>query len=260
MADKILNLELSQEDENLLRESLTTWKEGQYAELLEEVEELKRQTIEELEEANAEYKEELKIEFSEKLVESLEEMRADLRAEVLSEMVTSNPELQILEKIKELVAPSLDENYLGNLFSEELQTLREENETLIEERELNEGAETLGELLAPYSEKTQDIVLSLIKEGNSEEVTEQFYNLIESLETLDEDDEEENEEDDFDNDEYDDETDDETDDEYDDEYDDETDDEFKESFDDDDSYINEELEDEKPIRRSSRLQEMRDMI
>jgi len=61
MGDKILNLELSQEDESLLRESLTTWKEGQYAELLEEVEELKRQTIEELEEANAEYKEELKI-------------------------------------------------------------------------------------------------------------------------------------------------------------------------------------------------------
>jgi len=63
------------------------------------------------------------------------------------------------------------ENYLGNLFSEELQILREENEILIEEKELNEGAETLAELLAPYSEKTQDIVISLIKEGNSEEVT-----------------------------------------------------------------------------------------
>jgi len=252
MGDKILNLELSQEDESLLRESLTTWKEGQYAELLEEVEELKRQTIEELEEANAEYKEELKIEFSDKLVESLEEMRADLRAEVLSEMVTSNPELQILERIKELIAPSLDENYLGNLFSEELQILREENEILIEEKELNEGAETLAELLAPYSEKTQDIVISLIKEGNSEEVTEQFYNLIESIETL-EDEEDEEDEEDFDDDEYEDETDeDETD---------EDDEEFEESFeDDDDSYINEDIEDERPLRRSSRLEEIRNLI
>ena len=47
-----------------------------------------------------------------------------------------------------------------------------------------EGAQTVAELLAPYGEKTQKFVLSMIKEGSPEEVTEQFYNIMESLQDI----------------------------------------------------------------------------
>jgi hypothetical protein len=250
MANKILNMELSEDDASLLRESLVAWKEEVYAQLLEDVSELKTQKIEELEEANRQYQSELKEDYSNKMIEALNEMREDLRAEVLSETIAANPELQVLERIKELVAPTLNEDYIGNVYAEQIQTLREENEMLVREIELEEGAETLAELIAPYSSRTQNIILSLIKEGNAEDVTEQFYDLIESLEEAakdedkDEDEDEDEEEDDKkkkkskskkDDDDDEDEDDDDDEDEDDE---DEDDDDLDEDF--DDSFINEE--------------------
>jgi len=255
MAKEILNMELSEEDEALLRESLSTWKEEVYATLMEEVDELKSQKIEELEEANREYQAEVKEEFAQKMVDALDEMRSEIRAEVLSEMIESNPELQILERIKEIVAPTLNEDYFGNIYAEEIQTLREENEALQEAMQLEEGAETLANLIAPYSEKTQNIILAMIKEGNSEEVTEQFYELIESLkeveddEDLDEDDEDDTVADDEDADDEDSDDDDEDDDEDDDDDDDE---DVDEDFENDDPYINEDEtgeDDEIPVKK-----------
>lgn len=253
---KILDTELSPEDENLLRESLITWKEGVYNDLLEEVEELKTQKIEELEEANREYQAELKKEYAEKMVTALDEMKTELRAEVLSEMVSSNPELQILEKVKELIAPTLNEEYYGNVFAEEIQSLREENLELKRKAELDEGASALAELIAPYSEKTQNIILAMIKEGNAEEVTEQFYDLIESFNSIteDEDGEEEDEEG------YEGEDDEEEYDEDGEDIDDESeedDEEVEESYEDDDSYINEGEEGtEQPKKFNSFLSEI----
>jgi len=196
----ILEMDLSTEQEELLREALESWKEEVYANILEEVEVLKEQKIEELEEANIEYREELKKEMADKLVVALKEMREEVRAEVVAEVLTTNPELQVLESIKELVAPTLTEDFVGNVYAEEIQALREQNEELKQEIELEEGARTLADLIAPYSEQTQNILLAVIKEGGPEEVTEQFYNLIESMELAEaeeeeeEDDEEEEEE------------------------------------------------------------------
>lgn len=254
MANEILNMELSEQDEALLRESLTTWKESVYANLVEEVEELKAQKIEELEEANREYQAELKEEFAGKMVKALDEMRTELRSEVLSEMVSSNPELQILEKVKELIAPTLNEEYYGNIFAEEIQALREENESLKRDAELDEGAQALAELIAPYSDKTQNIILAMIKEGNAEEVTEQFYELIESLGEITEDDEVEDEDDEVeDEDDYDEDGED-----IDDDEEDEEEDEVDESYDDDDSYISEGEEggEESPKKMNSFLSEI----
>ena len=196
MSDKILNMELSPEDEKLLRESLLTWKEGMYADLLEEVELAKTEKIEELEEANRSYQELMKEEYAEKLITALDEMRSEIKSEVIAEMVTSNPELKVLEEIKRLIAPTLNEEYLGNMFAEEMKTLQEENEYYKYQLELDEGAQTLADLLSPYSSKTQNIILAMIKEGNSEEVTEQFYELIESLELINEEEEPEGDDDD----------------------------------------------------------------
>ena len=131
---------------------------------------------------------------------------------MLAETYENNPELQVLETIKELVAPTLDEDYLGNAYANELQTLREKIEELEEEKSLEEGAKKLAELISPYSERTQKILISLIKEGGPDEITEQFYNLIENLE------EEEDEEDEDDDDESDEDTEEDTDEDSDDTY------------------------------------------
>jgi hypothetical protein len=186
MANKMLEMDLSPEDEKLLRESLESWKESVYSNLLEEVEVLKEKTIQELEEANQEYLSEIKKEYTAKMVKALNEMREDIRSEVFTEMVTSNPELQILEKIKSLVAPTLNEEFNGNVYSEQINNLVEENEALKREMELNEGARTLAGLIKDFDRKTQKLILSVIKEGNADEITEQFYQIAESLELFEE--------------------------------------------------------------------------
>ena len=239
MADEknILDMDLSSEDEALLRESLESWKEEVMSSLMEEVEQVKETKVEEIEERNVEFREELKEEYASKMLDALKEMKEEIRAEVLSEVYESNPELQILERIKELVAPTLNEEFVGNLFADELQTLRERNSILEEEKNLDEGAKKLAELIAPYGEKTQNIILALIREGGPDEVTEQFYELIESLEAQEEDIDEDDEEED-----YDDEDDDEEDDEEDEdeEEDEEDDDDYEEDTDEGyDTYIKE---------------------
>jgi hypothetical protein len=126
-------------------------------------------------------------------------MRDEIRADVVAEMVKSNPEIKILEQIKELIAPTLNEEYFQNAYADELITLKEENDALKEKVSLEEGAKTFAELLTPYSKKTQNIIISLVKPGDAESITEQFYDIIENLEAIyEEEDEEdmENEEDD----------------------------------------------------------------
>jgi 5-formyltetrahydrofolate cyclo-ligase len=177
MADEknnILDMDLSEEDEDLLRETLSTWKDTVYEKLMEEIEEKKQQVIEELEEKNLEYKEELKEEFTSKLLDALKEMKEELKAQAVAEVYDNNPELKVLEQVKELIAPTLQEDYLQNTFAEEMQTLRERIEEMEEEKRIDEGAKRLAELVAPYSEKTQKIILSLIPEGDADEVTEKY--------------------------------------------------------------------------------------
>jgi hypothetical protein len=182
--DNILDRELNEEEEKVLRESLENWKEETYAQMMEEVETLKEQKIEELEEATISYKEELKEEFANKMITALNEMRDEIKAEVLAEMVESNPEIQVLEKIKEVVAPLLGEDYYANTYAESITTLQRKIDELEGDQELEEGAKTLAGLIAPFSEKTQNLILALIKEGNSEEVTDQFYTIVENLENV----------------------------------------------------------------------------
>ena len=176
-----LNKELELNEEEQIREHIKSWKEEVINELNEEFDNEKQKLIQVLEEENVKYQEELKEEFADKMMLALNEMRDEIKAEVISEMVSSNPELQILEKIKELVAPTLNESYGGNLYSEEISILREENLKIKKEMQLEEGARTLAKLLSDYDRKTQRLIITLVNEGSAEEVTEQFYNIIESL-------------------------------------------------------------------------------
>ena len=185
MADKsklnLLNEELDEESQKYIQESLEAWKESVTNQLVEQMEQEKQAKIEQLEEQNAAYREQLKEEFTEKMLDGLNELKESIRAEVTAEVIKNNPELKIFEQVKEIVAPLVSEGYRDNAYEDTITRLSEENEALRREQELQEGAKTLASLLAPYSEKTQKLVVSLVKEGSPEEVTEQFYNIFETL-------------------------------------------------------------------------------
>ena len=204
MADKsklnLLNEELDEESQKYIQESLEAWKESVTNQLVEQMEQEKQAKIEELEEQNEAYRESLKEEFTEKMLDGLNELKESIRAEVTAEVIKNNPELKIFEQVKEIVAPLVSEGYRDNAYEDTITQLSEEVETLRREQELQEGAKTLAALLAPYPENVQKVAVSLIKEGNPEEVTEQFYNILETLsdffaESEKDDDKEEDEED-----------------------------------------------------------------
>ena len=242
----LLDEELDEASQKYIQEALESWKEATTNQLMEQMEQVKQAKIEELEEQNIAYREQLKEEFTEKMLEGLEELKESIRADVTAEVIKSNPELKILEQVKELVAPLLSEEYRDSTYDDTILRLSEENAQLRREHEIEEGAKTLATLLAPYSEKTQKVVVSLIKEGNPEEVTEQFYNILETLSSIFEEKEDEADESEDDEDEKEDEKEDESDesednedekeDESDESEDDEDEKEIKESFE-DDSYI-----------------------
>ena len=177
----LLDEELDEASQKYIQESLEAWKESVTNQLVEQMEQEKQAKIEELEEENMAYREQLKEEFTEKMLDGLNELKESVRAEVTAEFIKNNPELKIFEQIKEIVAPVVSENYRDNAYEDTILKLSEEVETLRREQELQEGAKTLASLLAPYSEKTQKLMLSLVKEGSPDEVTEQFYNIYESL-------------------------------------------------------------------------------
>lgn len=238
----ILEMDLNEEQEQVLREELEKFKEEVYSNMLEEVEQLKKEKISELEEANKEWRSEVKKDYAERMLDALSEMREELKSEVTAELIESNPELHILESIKELVAPTLNESFVKNTYAQELVTLRKKLEQLEEERKLEEGARTLADLIRPYSKKTQNILISVINEGGPEEVTEQFYKILESIDELDEDEDDYDYEDIFEADSKDDEDDDE-----------DEDDEVDEDIENLDTYIKEGRQESKSRKKSNPL-------
>lgn len=186
MDEKKLNLldaELDEESQKFIQETLNSWKESVMGQLMEEVEQIKAQKLEELEEENTAYREELKAEYAEKMLEGLAELKESVRAEVTASVVRNNPEVKILEQIKEMVAPLISENYREDTYQDTIAQLAEENEELRRELELNEGAKELANLLAPYEDTTKKFVLSMIHEGGPEEITTQFYEILEAFES-----------------------------------------------------------------------------
>lgn len=241
----LLDEELDAESQKYIQESLDNWKESVVNNLIQEMEEVKQAKIEELEEQNLAYRAELKEEFTEKMLANLEELKESIRAEVTAEVIRNNPELKILEQVKELVAPLLGEEYRNSTYEDAIFKLSQENEQLKREQEINEGAKTLANLLAPYSENVQKIVVSLIKEGSPEEVTEQFLSIYDSLsnifeaEKADDEDEDTSDEEDAEDEDADEADDDSDDSDEEDEDDSDDDEDVKESHEEDESFINE---------------------
>ena len=204
----LLDNSLDEASQKYIQEALENWKESVSNQLIGQMEEVKAAKIEELEEENQKYREQLREEYADKMMAGLSDLKEKMKAEITAKVVKDNPELKILEQIKEAVAPLLNEEYRDVTYSNSLAALSEEVEELRREKALAEGKETLTDLLAPYSDKTKRMVSALIKEGTSDEVTENFYNLVENLPDLfeeenkdeDEDDDEEDYEDDDQND------------------------------------------------------------
>jgi hypothetical protein len=204
MADEntinLLDNSLDEASQKYIQEALENWKESVTNQLVEQMEEVKAAKIEELEEENQKYREQLREEYADKMMAGLSDLEGKMKAEVTAKVVKDNPELKILEQIKEIVAPLLNEDYRESTYSDTLAALSEEVESLKREKAISEGKETLNDLLAPYSDRTKRMVSALIKEGTSDEVTENFYNLVENLPELfeaeEDDDEDEGNEDD----------------------------------------------------------------
>lgn len=204
--DDILNLELSEEVAGKLAEALTAWKEDYAATIEETNNEVLEAKIQELEEMNEMWREGVAEEYSDKLIDALNEMRGEVKANVLAEYVETDPTYKVMEEIKRLVAPSINEEYIGNVYGKELVTLREQVRTFQEEKLLAEGARVKAELLESYSEKLRPLLSTLIGEGTAEEVENKFFEIIESISEDDSPDDDEDFEDfDFDDEEEDDE-------------------------------------------------------
>ena len=224
----LLDNSLDEASQKYIQEALENWKESVSNQLIGQMEEVKAAKIEELEEENQKYREQLREEYADKMMAGLSDLKEKMKAEITAKVVKDNPELKILEQIKEAVAPLLNEEYRDVTYSNSLAALSEEVEELRREKALAEGKETLTDLLAPYSDKTKRMVSALIKEGTSDEVTENFYNLVENLPELFEEEDKDKDEDDDDEDyEDDDQNDDENKDDEDGEEDDEEDDKKK---------------------------------
>lgn len=184
MNDNILDMELNEEQAVALKESLESWKEGVYAELSEESDARVQKKFEELEEASIAYKEQLKDEYADKMIEAINDMRTEIKAEVVSEMVSNDPSYQILEEIKKLIAPTLNEEYLNNVFGEEINTLREQVEAFKRDKELEEGLEEREALIENCSEEVKALMRTFIGEGTVEEIRDRYWEIAESLETF----------------------------------------------------------------------------
>ena len=197
----ILDIELSEEDASKLAEEIQAWKEEFSAKLEEEAEERIQAKIDELEEQNNAWREEVAEAYSEKFLAALDEMREDVRAEVLAESVETDPTHKVMEEVMRLVAPLMNEEYVENTYMGEIKRLADKVAEYERKEALDEGADTLEELIEGYDDAFKPALRAIIGEGTAEEVTARFEAIVESLNEEkddDEDDEDEDDDEDFD--------------------------------------------------------------
>ena len=107
----LLDTDLDEQSQKYIQETLESWKESVTNQLMEEVEQIKAEKLEELEEENQAYKEELKSEYADKMIEGLQELKESVKADVTASVIKENPEIKILEQIKDIIAPLISEDY-----------------------------------------------------------------------------------------------------------------------------------------------------
>jgi hypothetical protein len=182
---KILDMDLTKEDQKELAELLSEWKETQKSEMKKAIKEAQEEKIGQIEEALVSYKEDLEEEYIDKVNTIIESLKPQIRKQILVEMSETNPETIVMEKIKELIFPLINEQS-GKAYTNEIALLNKELAEIKKQKEISEGYAKKEKLLSTYSDKTKKILDKMIGEGSSEEVTQKFYELVEQFQEIEE--------------------------------------------------------------------------
>lgn len=174
-----LDMELSEEDSKSLSKILTEWKENELVKMKQSLTEAKEAELQDIEEALISYKSELENEYSDKLNAIVEGIKPQIKKQILTEMTDNNPDVMVLGKIKELVYPLINES--GKVYTDEIATLRKELNDIKSKNALEEGEKKKEKLLEDYSGKTKALLSKLIGEGTAIEITEKYYEVVESF-------------------------------------------------------------------------------
>ena len=101
-----------------------------------------------------------------------------------------------MEEVLRLVAPLMNEEYVENTYMGEIKRLADKVAEYERKEALDEGADTLEELIEGYDDVFKPALRAIIGEGTAEEVTARFEAIVESLNEAKDDDEDEDDEDD----------------------------------------------------------------
>jgi hypothetical protein len=181
-----LDIDLTPEDQKELSNILTEWKATELEKMSQALQEAKDNEINKIEESLVEYKQQLEEDYLDKVNVIIESLKPQIRKQVLVEMNETNPEMLVMEKIKEMMFPLVNES--GASYTNEINLLKKELDELKQKNALSEGEAKKEKLLEGYSEKTRAIIDKMIGEGNAIEITEKYYEIIESFQELEEDD------------------------------------------------------------------------
>lgn len=182
---KILDMDLTQEDQKELAGLLAEWKEAQKAEMKKALKEAQEEKISQIEESLVSYKEDLEEEYIDKVNTIIESLKPQIRKQILVEMSETNPDMLVMEKIKELIFPLINEES-GKAYTNEIALLNKELSELKKQKQISEGYAKKEKLLEGYTDKTRKILDKMIGEGSAEEVTQKFYELIEQFQDAEE--------------------------------------------------------------------------
>jgi hypothetical protein len=176
---KFMDINLSPEDEKELNEFLNEWKKKELEKMAKALEENKKEEIKKVEEVLVDYKKELEEEYIDKVNVIIESIKPQLRKQILTEMNETNPDMLVMEKIKELIHPLLNES--GKAYTNEINLLKKELDAFKRKEELTEGAKKKEELLSNYTDKTKNLIGKLMGEGSAIEMAEKYYEIVDYL-------------------------------------------------------------------------------
>lgn len=176
----ILDMDLTPEDKEAVANLFEEWRKEELDKMSVALNESKEEEIKKIEEGLISYKEAIEEEYVDKVNVIVESLKPQLKKQILVEMNETNPDLLVMEKIKEIMFPLVNEES-GKTYVNEISLLKKENEELKRQNELDEGEKKKGKLLEGYSAKTSKILDKMIGEGSATEITEKFYEVLESF-------------------------------------------------------------------------------
>jgi len=177
------DINLTEEQQAELQKKLDSWKLNETKRIEEKYtdkyEQMEADLKEEYEELVAEIKENMKKVYTKRFNKALKEMYNEIKAEVMVESLNS-PEAKALEEVKATVYPLINEA-TAKRHRDEFAKLAEMYESLLEEFELQKGANKKAQLVESLSPEVRKVVVKLLGEGNEEQIVERFAEIKKAL-------------------------------------------------------------------------------